>query len=274
MENSDSIFSITQAILAIVFSYLIGSIPVGFIVAQIAKGIDIREHGSGNIGLTNVIRVLGWGPGIITGVLDFLKGYLPVFFVMSFFDSQTFGISAIYETIVIMVAATLVIGNLYPVYLLFKGGKGVATGLGVMTALLGVFILIPLAVFGLFLFISRYVSLASILAAISVPLTVLVLSSRISFVNMTEESGSAFAILSIFTWAAAILISWSHRENIARIFAGTELQVGKSEDSKKKSELIKSEEKVSGEKEAEEQEKIEDSPEKEKQELTENESDS
>jgi len=227
MGDPGAIFALTKAVLAIVFSYLIGSIPVGLIVARIAGGIDIREHGSGNIGLTNVIRTLGWGPGLITGLLDFLKGYIPVVYVATRgFSPQDFGgLSSIYETIVIIVAACVTLGNLYPVYLLFRGGKGVATALGVLSALMGVYIFIPLAIFGLFLFLFRFVSLASIMAAITVPLTILLLSKKVPFVARTPDSSSAMGILMAFAWITAILIAWRHRSNIVRIFAGTEPRV-------------------------------------------------
>jgi len=227
MEETANILPPTRAVLSIVFSYLIGSIPMGLIVARVAKGIDIREHGSGNIGLTNVIRTLGWGPGLVTGILDFLKGYLPVLFAMGHFTPQDFGgMTVIYETIVILVAAALVIGNLYPVYLLFKGGKGVATGFGVLAALMGVYIFIPLAVFGIILFVFRFVSLGSITAAIAVPLTVLFLNSKLPIIS--EDSTTGLGIMIIFTSAVAILVMWKHRSNISRIFAGTEPRIGGS----------------------------------------------
>jgi acyl phosphate:glycerol-3-phosphate acyltransferase len=222
-------FPITKAVLLIVISYLVGSIPMGLVVARIAGGIDIREHGSGNIGLTNVIRTLGWGPGLVTGVLDFLKGYLPVLIAMKSFSPQNFGnVPTVYESIIIIVATVTLLGNLWPVYTLFKGGKGVATGLGIMSALLGVYIFIPIAIFGIVLFAFRLVSLASIVSAISIPLTVLVISSKLPFI--TDESTTGLGILSAFTWAAALLIVWKHRANIGRIIKGEEPRVGKPKD--------------------------------------------
>jgi glycerol-3-phosphate acyltransferase PlsY len=230
MEETANILPPTRAVLAIVFSYLIGSIPIGLIVARVTKGIDIREYGSGNIGLTNVIRTLGWGPGLITGLLDFLKGYLPVLYAMHNFSPQDFGgMNIIYETIVILVSASIIIGNLYPVYLLFKGGKGVATGFGVLSALMGVYIFIPLAVFGVILLIFRFVSLGSIIAAISVPLTVLFLGSKLPVIS--ENSNSGVSITVGFTSIVAILIIWKHRTNISRIFAGTEPRVRRAKES-------------------------------------------
>ncbi|MCX6647005.1 MAG: glycerol-3-phosphate 1-O-acyltransferase PlsY [bacterium] len=220
------ILPITKAVLVITASYLIGSIPVGLIVCKIAGGIDIREHGSGNIGLTNVIRTLGWGPGLVTGVIDFLKGYLLVFLSMKMFSPGDFGgIYSIYEFIVIMVATIAMLGNLYPVYLLFRGGKGIATGLGVMSALLGVYIFIPLAVFGIFLFAFRFVSLASIVAAVAVPITVLLIGVKLPFIE--ADSNHGIGILSAFSWAAAFMIIWKHHENVKRIIAGKEPKIGK-----------------------------------------------
>ena len=222
------ILPITWAVLAIVLSYLIGSIPMGFIIARIVGKIDIREFGSGNIGLTNIIRTLGWGPGLVTGLLDFLKGYLPVLICMNAFSARDFGgVTAVYEAIIIMVAVTLVLGNLFPVYLMFKGGKGVATGLGVMSALLGVYIFIPLVVFGLFLAAFRFVSLASIAATVAVPVTVLLLATKLPFVTMSNGSTSAVGVLVFFTLASALIVVWRHMGNVQRIMAGTEPRVGK-----------------------------------------------
>ncbi|HEX9745232.1 MAG TPA: glycerol-3-phosphate acyltransferase, partial [bacterium] len=206
MNTDFEILPITQAIISFALAYLIGSIPMGFIVARIAAGMDIREHGSGNIGLTNVIRTLGWGPGIITGVLDFLKGYIPVILVITSFSPRDFGsVAAIYELIVIIASLLLILGNLFPVYLLFKGGKGVATGLGVLSALMGVYVFIPLAVFGIFIGFFRFVSIASMAAALSAPLAVVFLKPYITF---TQESTSAFIILLVFTSAVALLVIW------------------------------------------------------------------
>ncbi len=231
MEQTTTLLPITRALFAVAFSYLIGSIPMGLIVGFVTKGIDVREYGSGNVGMTNVIRTLGWGPGLATGLLDFFKGYLPLFFVLRMFSPDDFGgVSTIYEIIVIMVALFLITGNMFPVYLLFKGGKGVATGLGVFSALMGVYIFIPLAVFGLFLFLFRFVSLASMTAAVTVPLTVLFLKSRLDFISSSETvgGGHAFGLLFVFTFLAAILVIWSHRINIARIYAGKEPRIGHS----------------------------------------------
>jgi glycerol-3-phosphate acyltransferase PlsY len=226
MDETSRILPITSAVLSIVFAYLIGSIPFGLIVARVMGGIDIRDHGSGNIGLTNVIRTLGWGPGVVTGLLDFFKGYLPVYFALTTFSAQDFGgVAAIPESIVIMVAAAVILGHLYPVYLVFRGGKGVATAFGVMSALMGVYIFIPVAVFGLILFLFRFVSLASIVAAISVPLTILVVASKLPFIS--EDSATGLGVLSVFTWIVAALIVWRHKANITRIFAGTEPRISR-----------------------------------------------
>ncbi|HDS30125.1 MAG TPA: glycerol-3-phosphate 1-O-acyltransferase [Firmicutes bacterium] len=234
MNDSGLILPITRAVLGIAFAYLIGSIPVGLIVGHVAKGIDIREHGSGNIGLTNVIRTLGWGPGLATGLLDFLKGYIPVLIALQTFSSDDFGgVTAIRELIIILVALCLILGNTFPVYLLFKGGKGVATGFGVISALIGVYIFIPLAIFGLILFLFRFVSLASISAAIAVPFTVLFLSNQLPFSQTDSgESTSAFALLLSFTSVVALLVIFKHTSNLKRIMKGEEPKIGRKGKSK------------------------------------------
>jgi glycerol-3-phosphate acyltransferase PlsY len=229
MGHPSSILPITQAVLGIAFAYLIGSIPMGLIVGHVVRGIDIREYGSGNIGLTNVVRTLGWGPGLITGLLDFLKGYIPVFIALRMFTPDDFGgVATVRELIIILIALCLIVGNLFPVYLLFKGGKGVATGFGVLSALMGVFIFIPLAVFGLILLIFRYVSLASMTAALAVPFIVLFLSNGLPFNgNDAGESSSAFGLLLTFTSAVAVLVILRHTGNIKRIMQGKEPKVAR-----------------------------------------------
>jgi len=226
MESSSGILPITRAVLSIVFSYLIGSIPMGYLVAKLGGGIDIREHGSGNIGMTNVFRTLGPGMGILTGVLDFFKGYLPVLIVMKTFSITDFGgVMVIYELIVIMVALFVVIGHMFPVYLLFRGGKGVATGLGVLSALLGVYIFIPIAIFGIVLLVFRYISLASMAGALAAPFTALFLSKNLPF--NTQQSNSATFLLLIFSLILAFFIVLRHSRNIGRIMKGTEPKIGK-----------------------------------------------
>jgi len=193
----------TIAILTII-AYLLGAVPFGLLVAKL-HGVDIRSKGSGNIGATNVLRVIGKGWGIFTLVLDALKGFIPAFFPprLANLDSEwgvLFGLAAI-------------VGHTFPVYLKFKGGKGVATSAGM---LIGV-ALLPVGVGVLFWIICmaiwRYVSLASIVAAVVIAVTVWVVDKGL-IVN------SALTILSA-------LIIWLHRANIKRLLNGTENQFGK-----------------------------------------------
>ena len=157
-----------MAIGIVIFAYLVGSIPTGYVLGRLA-GIDIREVGSGNIGATNVARAVGKGRGIATLIGDAAKGFIPVYLVV------LFGLSPI-ETALTGVAA--VMGHLFPVFLKFQGGKGVATAVGVLLALAPLATLILLVVFALALAASRIVSLSSLAAALAAPATLWLLSTR------------------------------------------------------------------------------------------------
>ena len=193
-----------------IIAYLLGAVPFGLLVAR-SKGVDIRKQGSGNIGATNVLRVIGKGWGVFTLVLDALKGFVPafVFPMLGNLDSEwgaLFGLAAI-------------LGHTFPVYLGFKGGKGVATSagmlLGVAPAAVGVGLVCWIAVMAL----SRYVSLASIVAAIAVAVAVWVRGDKALVVNI------ALTLL-------AALVVWLHRANIKRLLNGTENRFGKKKGEK------------------------------------------
>ena len=191
-------------------SYLLGSVPWGLLAAQL-RGVDIREHGSGNIGATNVLRVVGKPWGIAVFVLDALKGFVAV--RLAIWIATTAGSGEYVEFYAILAAAACVVGHSFPVWLGFKGGKGVATSAG---ALLGV---VPIAAITIFIVwvvafqVTRYVSLASILAAAALPLTVALLV----WLQMTKG-----LVLLYFTSAMTALVIWRHRSNITRILNGTE----------------------------------------------------
>jgi glycerol-3-phosphate acyltransferase PlsY len=192
-------------------SYLIGSIPFGYLAGKLA-GIDIRKHGSGNIGATNVLRVLGkkWGYGVFFA--DAFKGFFAVRLALFIAGRipETAGYTEFYA---ILAAAICVTGHSFPVWLRFKGGKGVATSAG---ALFGV---VPIAAFAIFVVwiiifeTTRYVSLASILAASSLPFAVGVL------VWMKRTEGM---VLLYFSIGMTALVVWRHRSNISRLLKGTE----------------------------------------------------
>jgi len=189
--------------LGLLAAYLIGAIPVGFLVARAAGGTDIRRTGSGNIGATNVLRTLGTGPALLTLVGDIVKGYLAVRAAGSI-GSEAWAAAG--------GAVAAIAGNCWPVFLAFRGGKGVATGLGAFLALIP-WAVAPAAVLWLAVTaISRYVSLASMLACLSLPAGALLL-------GYPRAAVVAAAV-------AALIIVWRHRENIARLVSGTERRLG------------------------------------------------
>jgi acyl phosphate:glycerol-3-phosphate acyltransferase len=195
----------TSYVLTAVAAYLVGSIPTGYLWAR-AKGVDIRSVGSGNIGATNVFRILGKGPGIAVLLIDALKGFLPAKFLLlgATVANQE------YHSIVAGLFA--VIGHNYTCWLRFKGGKGIATSAGVLIAWVPLALLITLASWIVIFAVSRYVSLASVLAAFVLPLAVFT----------TRQPGYMVGIASVLS-ALAI---YKHRANIQRLFNGTENRFG------------------------------------------------
>ena len=187
-------------LLLLIAAYLIGAIPTGVILTRLVGGEDIRSAGSGNIGATNVYRVAGRKLGVITLVGDCLKGVIPLLIAQQGFGLTAGGIA--------LVALAAFIGHCYPVYLGFKGGKGVATALGIFLVLSPLSVLCLLVVFGLILWKWRYISLASISAAATVPLLVLLFES-------------SFALF-VATLIIAAMVIWKHRANIERLRSGTE----------------------------------------------------
>jgi acyl-phosphate glycerol 3-phosphate acyltransferase len=199
------------AIPAILFSYLIGAVPFGFIVARL-RGVDIFAAGSGNIGATNVGRVLGRKFGVLVFLLDFLKGAFPAAFVLHAFPEAPW----------VAVAAGLAafIGHMFPVYLRFRGGKGVATGTGVVTVLLPGPTAAAAAVWLATLTAARYVSLASVLAAITL--------AAFRILTTPQPFASDQATLTAFSLLAAALVIVRHRSNLARLSRGEENRVSDS----------------------------------------------
>lgn len=188
-------------IAAIIISFLCGALPTAFLVAMFSAKIDIRQHGSGNVGATNAFRVLGKKYGFMVLVIDFLKGYLPILFFMHSTNAR------IYENVPWFGLAA-VLGHIFTPFLGFKGGKGIATGAGVICAIKPMLFIGTLSVWIIVFMITHIVSLSSIIAA----------SSMILLAFLTDPHWHVrFFFILIF-----IVSIWTHRSNIIRIIKGVE----------------------------------------------------
>jgi len=195
----------------VIGSYLLGSIPFGYLVGRIAR-IDIRNCGSGNVGTTNVIRTLGKGYGYPVFALDFLKGFGAVkISIMIATRAQSEWNAP--EMFGIVAAISSVLGHSFPVWLGFKGGKGVATSAGALFALAPIAALVGVAIWILTFWLTRYVSVASIAAAAALPLIILV---------STWLSRTTGRLLFYSSVCLAAVVIWRHRSNLSRLMCGTE----------------------------------------------------
>jgi acyl phosphate:glycerol-3-phosphate acyltransferase len=198
-------------VIVVIGSYLLGSIPFGYLAGRIA-GIDIRKCGSGNIGATNVTRTLGKGYGYPVFAADFLKGFGAVKMSIAIAtraqpewnSSETFGILA---------AICSVLGHSFPIWLHFKGGKGVATSAGALFGLAPLAALVGAAIWILTFWLTRYVSVASIAAAAVLPLIILITTW------LSQTSGKLLFYSSV---CLAAVVIWRHRSNLSRLMRGTE----------------------------------------------------
>lgn len=195
-------------LLILLLAYAAGATPFGYMVAK-WKGIDIRQHGSGNIGATNVIRVLGKKVGIPVFVMDVLKGLLPV--LAARWWCRQAGLDDAWAAL--LAAAGSVLGHNFTFWLGFKGGKGIATSAGVMLAVLPVALAVALLLWLVFFFTTRYVAVASIAAGISLPFTVL---------GQRAVTGGPGWPMFGFALLIGSLAVWRHRSNIRRLREGTE----------------------------------------------------
>jgi glycerol-3-phosphate acyltransferase PlsY len=199
---------ISLSILALILSYLAGSIPSAVWAGRIFHGIDIREHGSGNAGATNTIRVLGWKTGIPVLIFDLAKGWLAASLPV-FLNAAPEG-SSLMTALQIACGMTAIIGHVFPVFAGFHGGKGVATTFGVLLALHPVLTLTCAGIFLLVLLISSYVSISSMIAGIMFPVLLMTVFQTPSL------------LLKIFSVIIAVALVVTHKKNIGRLIRGEE----------------------------------------------------
>jgi glycerol-3-phosphate acyltransferase PlsY len=184
-----------------VLAYLCGSIPFGLVIGKLFYGVDVRQHGSGNVGTTNVFRVLGTKAGVAVLVCDMLKGYVPAALAAWLF----------HPWFAIFIAAAPVVGHMYSVFLRFRGGKGIATGAAVVLALVPLVFAIILVVWIALVLTTRYVSVASLAAATLVPVLAVAFREPLPY--------------QIAGVLVAVVIWWAHRGNLKRLFTGEENRV-------------------------------------------------
>ena len=195
-----------SSLLLLAIGYLLGSMPNGYLAGRWLKGIDLRQCGSGSTGATNVLRNVGKGPALVVFLLDVGKGALAVLL------AKSFGMN---DWVQVLAGLAALAGHIWPVWLGWKGGKAVATGLGMF---LGLAWPVGLACFGLFMAVislSRIVSLSSVVAALGLPLLML-----------AAGQSSAYMVVSL---VASLMVLWRHRSNIQRLIAGTEPRIGQQQ---------------------------------------------
>ena len=196
------------ALLILILSYLLGSIPTGFLIGKFVAGIDLREYGSGSTGATNVLRHVGKWSALVVFLIDTGKGIGAVLISKELILSDSWQVSA---------GLSALAGHIWPIWLNWRGGKAVATGLGI---LLGLSWQVGLAALGIFLLIitfSKIVSLSSVIAAISLPILMLI--------SFQSDFRLAYFFVSV---AAMLLVLWRHRDNIKRLIKGDEPKIGQT----------------------------------------------
>jgi glycerol-3-phosphate acyltransferase PlsY len=205
-------------VLLILIAYVLGSIPNALWVGKTFKNIDVREHGSKNTGSTNAARVLGPKLGVFTLILDILKGALPTYLGIVLGANLLTRITGIDKLDIIVIGMAAILGHTFSLFLKFKGGKAVATTLGVFLVLVPYAILILLVVFFVIFGLTKYVSLASIVSAVALPITVYLTTRHIP--------------LTVLGIIIGLLVIIRHKENIKRLINGTESKLTFSKDKK------------------------------------------
>ncbi len=210
------------AVIAIL-SYLTGSIPTAIIVARCRRGIDIRQHGSGNAGGTNVFRVLGWKAGVFVVLADIAKGLAATMLISRLmygpipFDNKTPFDD--YTVVQIIAGCSAILGHIWTVFAGFRGGKGMATAGGMLIGIAPVEVVVSATIFTLVLLVFNYVSLGSLSAAVAFPLAMFFRQN----VFMAEVEG--YHTLIFFSIGVSLLIIFTHRANIKRLLKGTEQKI-------------------------------------------------
>jgi len=199
---------VINLVISFLLAYLIGSIPTSFIFAKILKKTDIREHGSGNVGATNVFRVVGKVPAILVLFLDIFKGFFAVYFLSDFFFNNAIGLGVGFEAFRILLGLFVIGGHVWSVFLKFKGGKGVATTAGVLLVLAPKILLASLLVWIAVFIALRIVSAASIAAAVFLPVFAVLFRQSIYLV--------------LFCVLICIAGTYKHKANIKRLLRGEE----------------------------------------------------
>ncbi|MDZ7724598.1 MAG: glycerol-3-phosphate 1-O-acyltransferase PlsY [candidate division KSB1 bacterium] len=205
---------------AFIIAYVIGSFPTSILTGKLLRGIDIREHGSGNAGGTNVFRVLGAGPGLFVMAFDVFKGFAATWWVSRLFLSMT---PLHLDTMMIIVGCGVVAGHIWTLFAHFRGGKGVGTAAGMLLAMYPMALLFCLVVFALMFIATRIMSLASMSAAVTLPVTL----SVFRYVCHVPVSTALY----VFSFIIAALIVFTHRSNIKRLLNGTENKFGTHKES-------------------------------------------
>lgn len=193
------------AVIIVIGAYFLGSVPFALVIGRGTYGVDVRESGSGNIGTTNVFRVLGKKAGTAVFACDLLKGFIPVILARQLIDPDQAALVAV------LAAGAAIAGHTFSIFLKFKGGKGVATGGGAFLGLAPLLFLIAFVVFWAVLLAGRFVSVASLAAAVSLCLMVIITDQPMPYI--------------VFTLLATAVIFYAHRSNISRLIAGDESRV-------------------------------------------------
>ena len=197
--------TLLHSVVFVLVSYLFGALPIGLLVGRMVKGIDVRDYGSGNIGASNVWRTMGPVWGIAVFLFDFCKGYFPTLLAGRVHDVSPW--------LPVLVGLASILGHNFSPFLRFKGGKGVATSLGVVYGLSPLAAAVGFAVWGLCLLVTRYISVSSMIAAVVTSLLLIGLNRDLPHL--------------LFASLVAFFVVIKHRSNLARLKAGTEPKVGK-----------------------------------------------